>query len=198
MTPAPHSKLRHRDWCGAICLTVLCLGLLTSFFAAANPVAEEYKLKAALVYKLAKFITWPEREGETNKFGICVLGRDDFGPALSALEGRRLGEKTITIHRFAQSSGIRDDCRIVFVSRSKKAFITDIARTLGTRPILTVGDSRDFAAQGGMIELTLEGGRIGFRINLARAEQAGLKIAAPLLGIARIVREGDQGDAATQ
>ncbi len=170
---------------------VLCLFLFGEPLSHASAMTEEYKLKTALLYKLAKFVTWPE-SGNANamgEFGICVLGRDDFGAALDALSGRRVGEQPIVIHRVGQSEGIRQQCRIVFISRSKRAFVNDIANALGDRPILTVGDSKGFAKQGGMIEFILANGRIGFRINLGRVEQAGLKIAAPLLGIASIVHE---------
>lgn len=174
---------------GGVFLAALCLGVLLSLPAIANPGTDEYKLKAALIYKLAKFVTWPPRDGENNTFGICVLGRDDFGSALDALKERRLGDQSIGIHHFGQSEGIHGECQIVFISASKKAFVTDIANAIGDRPILTVGDSKDFAAQGGMVEFVLDSGRIGFNINRDRVEHAGLKIAAPLLGIANIVHE---------
>ncbi len=182
-----HPPLPKLKW--PLLVMALCL-----FWAQASPagsMAEEYKLKTALIYKLAKFVTWPADSG---RFGICVLGRDDFGTTLNALKGRRIGAHPISIHRFGQSEGIGHECRIVFVSESKRAFVGAIADKLADRPILTVGDSKDFAKHGGMVEFAIEGGRIGFSINLARVQHVGLKIAAPLLGIASIMHENGESE----
>jgi hypothetical protein len=52
---------------------------------------------------------------------------------------------------------------------------------------LTIGES-DVAGDGGvMIDFRLEGGKIGFDINLNAAERADLKISSRLLSLARSV-----------
>ena len=57
--------------------------------------------------------------------------------------------------------------------------------------MLTVGEAERFAERGGMIgfRVTPEG-RIGFDINLRRAERSGLRLRSQLLKLARIVGEG--------
>ena len=55
--------------------------------------------------------------------------------------------------------------------------------------VLTVGDMGEFAEEGGMISLKMEGTRVRFDINLAAANRARLKISSKLLQLASVVRE---------
>ena len=168
-------------------LLLLLLSLWASIAPAGGVVSPEYKLKAALLYKLARFVEWPESVESRSTFGICVLGRDDFGSALDALESRKVDHRPIRIHRFVQSEAVDERCQILFISESKRPFLKPILRTLSRYPILTIGDVEKFAERGGMIEFTRGHKRIGFRINLHQANAAGLKIAAPLLELSTIV-----------
>ncbi|MDX2506545.1 MAG: YfiR family protein [Gammaproteobacteria bacterium] len=174
---------------------MLCFSSLLLPAMAAGPVSAEYKLKVALVYKLIRFVEWPQAASgkPPERFGICVLGRDDFGTALDALEERKVGGVPIVIQRFSQSKNIEMQCQLVFISDSKRAFLKPILHAFGERPILTIGDSAKFAEKGGMIQLTSGEKRIGFKINLQRARASSLKIAAPLLQLATIVGSKDVG-----
>lgn len=182
-------KSRVHCWCQWLCLLLLFATLPFQATAAGPAISAEYKLKAALIYKLTRFVEWPATVSSKlhNNFGICLLGRDDFGRELDLLEGRMVGDATISIHRFNQSESIGTQCQLVFISGSKQAFLRPILRSLGQNPILTIGDSVGFAEKGGMIQLTRDGKRIVFSINLQRANISGLKIAAPLLRLATIV-----------
>jgi hypothetical protein len=50
-----------------------------------------------------------------------------------------------------------------------------------------VGESHNFAEDGGMIEFLLEGNKIRFEINLAAVNAAKLKMSARLLTLAKTV-----------
>ena len=153
----------------------------------AMAVSSEYKLKAALIYKLTRFVEWPRENRTGGSFGICILGRDDFGSALDALESRKVDGLPIRIRRLVQSDAVDSSCQILFVSESKRPLLPRILASLKGRPILTIGDLDGFAEKGGMIEFVRGRQRIGFRINLQQADRAGLKIAAPLLELSTIV-----------
>jgi YfiR/HmsC-like len=171
-------------------LFFLCLLLLLcTFSVSAESVSSEYKIKAALLYKLTRFIEWSNiTEAKINEnFGICILGQDDFGQAINALATRKTKGLPITIERFNQSSGIKDSCHLVFISDSKKAFFKKITQSLVQHPILTVSDSEDFALNGGMIQLAYENKKITFKINLKQVKYSGLSISATLLELSTIV-----------
>jgi hypothetical protein len=178
--------MRYRQWLPS-CLSIVLLGLSLSVQSAVNTTAE-YKLKAALLYKLTRFIEWPPRDGTAaSRFGICVLGRDDFGQSLDELSVRKVGEASIVIHRFKNSGSIGASCQLVFISDSKRAFLGKILRRLKKKPMLTVSDSEGFAVHGGMVQMSLADKRITFKINHRAAKMAGLKISSKLLNIATIV-----------
>ncbi len=161
---------------------------------AAGPASPEYKLKAALLFKLTKFVEWPKQNSlrKDGSFGICILGRDDFGSLLDALQKRYINNAPVSIHRFMQSEGINEKCQLIFISDSKRSYLDSIINTLAGKPVLTIGESKKFAAQGGMIQFVRNENRIGFKINVAHVHTSGLKIAAPLLELATIVDDNPQ------
>lgn len=175
----------------------LCLLLflfVTSTQAMAAQTNEEYKLKVALIYKLTKFIDWPDlkQEGSRHSFGICLLGEDRFGEALDALQARKVGDLPIVVYRHTQSEAIDDHCQIAFISESKQAFLKSILQTLQGAPILTLSDIEGFATQGGIVQFTYLNKRIGFVINQESAKASHLTIASPLLDLATLVNTKSQ------
>jgi len=169
---------------GALLLLVSS-GLLWLQQPRADGTYSEYRLKAALVYKLTRFVEWPQLPPD--RFGICVLGRGELGRLLDALEGREVENRRIEVLYLNRSDDIGPQCQMVFIDDAKRAFLQPIIRSLDDRPLLTIGDSPEFAAKGGMIQFINQGKRISFKINQRQAESAGLRIAAPLLELATIV-----------
>lgn len=167
----------------------VAIALLLSSPVQAQKSLPEYQVMAALIYKLTKFVTWPDiqTDNRSGRFGVCVLGENLFGNMLDALEQRKVGDKLIRVYRFDQSSELDQRCQLVFIGESKQAFLDSIVNNLGDRPVLTISDFDGFAQNGGMIEFTKGQQRIGFRINLNQVDAKRLKIAAPLLQLATIV-----------
>lgn len=192
-------KKQQKFICKCLCSWFMLLLVLYPLQLMADSVSAEYKLKAALIYKLTRFVEWPKVSDNTSKqqqnhFGLCILGRDDFGTALDTLNGRKVGTAVIFVQRFKQSGSINKYCQLVFISDSKQAFLTSIINSIRQYPILTIGDSPDFAKKGGMIQLIHGDKRIGFNINLQRAKASGLKISAPLLELSTIVCSDIEAD----
>ena len=98
------------------------------------------------------------------------------------LAGRRF-----QVRRYRSIEELRD-CHILFVSSSERANLARTFGTVGGEPVLTVGDTRGFAREGGIIELLLEDNKIRFDINLNEAKRSGLRISAQLLQLARQVQ----------
>ena len=177
-------------------IALYCLGLLLMVsplqLYAESPNSEQ-KLKVALIYKISKFIEWPNvaSVGKPLSFGVCLLGEDNFRSALDALQKKKIHGLPIQIYRFSQSESVTSNCQVLFISESKQAFLQSIVEKLRVQPILTLGDTAKFAEQGGMIQFTYGAQRIGFNINLGRTKEAGLKIAAPLLELATIVESSN-------
>lgn len=178
--------------------TLLCCLALLVFMQplrlmADNAPGEEYKLKAALLYKLTQFVEWPslKTNPENALFGLCVLGENDFASSLDALKLRKIGDRTISVNYYRQSSDVIGNCDLVFISKSKRPFLKSILRKLKNHPVLSVSDIKNFAQRGGIIQFTT-GKQIGFKINIESAKNSRLKIAAPLLQLAEIIGPMDK------
>ena len=154
---------------------------------AAGP--SEYEVKAAFLYNFTKFVEWPPpafAEGN-GALRLCVLGDDPFGRSLNAAvgEGEEVeGHKLIVMR--ADTLARAGGCQVLFVSRSERERLPQILAPLKSSPVLTVGDTKGFLDQGGIVNFILEGSKVRFEINPAAAEQAGLKISSKLLRLARI------------
>lgn len=141
---------------------------------------DEYRLKAALIYAIAKFVDWPADAfpSASAPMQVCVLGADPFGPTLDdTFRGHTVGGRSASIRRVAD---IDAACNVLFVSRSERkrmALLTDQLRSLA---VLTVSEEDGFRSVGGMIELYSDGEKVRFSLNLEAFETARLKPSARL------------------
>lgn len=149
----------------------------------------EYEVKAALLYKFLRFITWPEsaRPSTRTTFLIAVLGKDPFGATLEdTMAGKSVDDQSIAILR---SQNLEDvlNCPVVFVCASEKEGLEPILESARKASILTVGDTDGFAEQGVMINLVLRDKKVRFQINYGAAREAGIEVDAQLLKLAELV-----------
>lgn len=147
----------------------------------------EYQVKAAYLLNFARYVEWPAAKlapGAPLQF--CVLGRDPFGGALSAFDGRQVQGHEARVRRIddAERAG---ECHVLFVSESEERRVPGLLRGLAAQPVLTVSDIDGFAEAGGAIGLFNEDERVRFDINLTMLQRAGLKASAQLLRLGRNV-----------
>lgn len=154
----------------------------------AAAVASEYEVKAAFVYNFTRFVQWP-RSRASGPLDICVIGEDPFGSAIDeAVENKRVGGREITVKRLSEIEKAKA-CEVLFIASSEDEEVERIVETLAGVPVLTVGDTEDFAERGGMINLTKQGSHVRFEINVDALERAGLRASSQLLRLATIVGE---------
>lgn len=167
----------------AAAVVAVCLGLLVDVRAQPERTGE-YRLKAAILYNLTKFVDWPSGafSGPDAPLTLCVLGDDPFGAALDdALRGRSVAGRPLVAKRVVSAlSG----CHLLFVSDSEHKRIGIITDQLRDASVLTVSEDDTFTKQGGMISLATEGELVRFFINGAATERAHLKVSARLMSMA--------------
>jgi len=149
----------------------------------------EYQIKAAFLFHFAQFVGWPEaalgKRGDPLTY--CTLGEDPFHGALdSSLSGKTINERPLRVLHLkrAQDPG---GCQVLFLGESEKQSIPAVLSSLRGKPVLTVGETEHFTADGGMIGFCLEDNKMRFEINLDAAEKAGLTISSRLLSLAKQV-----------
>jgi hypothetical protein len=167
-----------------------CLGLCAGADGetAATSQADEYRVKAAILYNIARFVEWPAgafADGGSPVV-VCVVGADPFGALLEdALRGRTLAGRPVTIRRMQD---VREGCHVVFIAYSEQRRVDDVIYRLGSAHILSISEVDRFTDRGGIIGLTTESGRVRFDINASAAERAKLTVSARLLALASSVR----------
>lgn len=150
--------------------------------------SREYKLKAGLIYNLAKFVVYPKSSFEKNsdRFTVGILGKDPFGNEMDILVDKTILDKKIKIIRYECIKDIKN-CHMLFISRSEKANVKSILEKAEQKSILTISDMEEFAENGGMINFVTINNRIGFKVNLRRVRKAELKLSAHFLKLATVI-----------
>ena len=151
---------------------------------------EEYKVKAAFLYKFTKFIEWPANvfKGADDPILLCILGNDPFGDALNSLNDKTVGGRKIAVKTSSDPESV-NGCHIIFVSESEREILSTILKAVKNRHALTVGDMQGFAEAGGVINFFMADNNVRFEINVDAAQREGLTISSQLLKLAKIVRE---------
>lgn len=154
----------------------------------ADEVERETLIKAAIVYKLAKFVEWPDASfaGPDSPLRLCLLGDTQLATALRAAEGRAVRGHPVAVGQLEDPSGV-DDCHVVYVARDQQAQLGRLLTRFNGHPVLSVSEIDDFAHHGGVIGLVRRGKRLGFQVNLRNAQRAGLTVSAPLLELAEVI-----------
>jgi hypothetical protein len=165
------------------------VGLFCSRAAAAEELtAPETKVKAAFLYNFAKLAEWPTNTftNAATPLTIGVLGSDPFGPVLEEVtKGKTINGRAIVIARYDNVADV-GGCQLLFISVSENGHLPAILAKLASQPILTVGDTPQFAVRGGVIGLIKREGEIHFEINRAAAARAQLKLSSKLLRLAEL------------
>jgi len=148
----------------------------------------EYLIKAAILYNLAKFASWPNSAFNSDQAAIriCVLGVDPFGPALTALQGKQVGQRPLKTAVIEDVDNVAA-CHVLFISASETNRLGEILAAIARLPIVTVADMTPFTAAGGMVRLTQADGRSGLEVNVGAAADAGVSFSSKLLRLANTV-----------
>lgn len=152
---------------------------------------DEYAVKAAYLYNFTKYVEWPPEAFASPEAPllICIAGDNPFGKALTSLVGKRVDNRPVEVRLLPTATGI-EHCHVLYLGQVDQGRFKAWLAKLGPLPILTVGDSGDFALAGGMIGLVKTNQRIRFTINLAATRLAGLRLSSQLLKLATILDQG--------
>jgi len=166
------------------------LAAVVAASAEAQPVVDEYQVKAAYLLNFARFVEWPaDALSASAPLTIVVVGEDPFHGALEeALRGKTANGHPLQL-RHLQWDDVLTPYQIVFISASEEQHLPQIFKSVGHGGVLTVSDIDRFSLRGGVLEFRTVGSRVRFDINRATAVAARLNISSRLLGVARAVHD---------
>jgi hypothetical protein len=148
----------------------------------------EYQIKARYLSVLPEYIQWPPGSGMANRqLVIGVMGESPFENHLDELfsPGKPQAKKGKVLY-LPNTQGL-EACDVLFIPESESDRLFEILRKVKGRPVLTIGDSSDFARRGVMVNLVLERDRVRLEINLTSLRDSGLKVSGHILKNAKII-----------
>lgn len=153
-------------------------------------ISKEYQVKAVFLYNIPKFVEWPPSAfaSSDDPLVLGVFGNSPFGDQLySLVKDRKINGRSIAVKQVNSADDARS-VQLLFVSASDARQFNAIKASLQGTPVLTVGESPDFAVVGGMINFVLIDDKVRFEINITAAERVGLRISAQLQKLASTIR----------
>lgn len=167
-------------------LLVLFCGIQVTL-AAAAPVSKEYQVKAAFLYNFTKFVTWaPDRfSNDESPIVIGVLGKNPFGEDLNSLvQHRKVNGRGFAV-RTVNSEAECASVHLLFIPHGEELRLTPRnVNSIEMPGVLTIGESKQFAERGGIINFVTEADKVRFEINREAAAQASVRLSAQLLKLA--------------
>lgn len=173
-----------------ICLLFFHPGIRT--VAARDLEADE--VKAAFILNFTRFVQWPENAivDDANQYRICVFGNKNLEKELNTIGGKKSGNASIQVHHIDPHTFETDDalpqCHVVFIGKHiSHSESQRILQHIDGKPILSIGESRNFTRMGGIIKFFTKDDRLHFEVNVKAAQAHGLKFSSRLLRLAIIV-----------
>lgn len=183
--PIPNLSHVARLFAGVLLILCCCAPLAwNQGNIAANPnlPATEYGIKAAFLLNFVKFVEWPATAAD-QPLEICLWRDDPFSGQLDTLvAGERINGRRIVVRRIQRWP---ESCQVLFISQAERDTFRLLSR-IGNE-VLTVGEEAGFLRDGGMINFVIEDRRVRFDVNQKAADEAGVRINARLMGVARRV-----------
>ncbi|WP_321493552.1 YfiR family protein [uncultured Desulfobacter sp.] len=161
---------------------------------------EEYTVKAAFVYNFTKLIQWPETtfHSDGDNFKIAVFGDKYLKAYFNAIDGKAIAGRIISIqYPDPNAENYKKDyekalaeSQIIFISRhTRLEQVLRILNDIGDRPVLTIGEDKNFSRAGGIIQFFTRNDHLHFEVNIKTATAHQLKFSSRLLKLAVITNE---------
>ena len=148
--------------------------------------AQDYKLKAVVLYSFTRYIHWPDATS-TGDFEIKVLGESGFEDELQVMaQAKKVGMRSIKVSRIDNLNDI-SRCHILIVPASQSAVLDELLVHLEGHPVLIVTEEPGLGARGSDINFVNREGRLGFELNQATINKRKLKVSTELTRLAILI-----------
>lgn len=158
------------------------------FVRAQESVADEYEIRAAMVFNLTRFIQWPgwKLTPAQHSFELCELGVDPVTASIENIfRGKTVFDRPVTVRRI----GKHDDestCHLMYVTTSARKQFESISQSLRRDAVLTVGAQDWLLSEGGTVNLPMADDRVRIQIQITNVQQGGWIVSSKLLHLATI------------
>jgi hypothetical protein len=156
--------------------------------ALADAPSLQHQVEGAFIYNFTQYVEWPPQAFADggSPFVVMVIGDDAFAKELEQIMAGKAVEKRQIVVQHCASADKIGGCQILFVPASQNNSLKTIIEAIGTKPVLTVGESDSFMPDGGGIRLFVEDGKMKFELDPDVLEASKLRPSAKLMKLARI------------
>lgn len=149
---------------------------------------EAQTVLAALALNIVRFTTWSAETQIQMKetIGFCVIGDNVVQQSFASIDQKAVGDKKLQIINLSRLSNF-ERCDVLYVSELKQNILRQVFVEIKKRPLLSIGEGYDFAAQGGMVGLENVDGKITLHVNWRVVRESSLGISSRLLKLAHII-----------
>lgn len=165
-------------------LAAAAIAVLLPLANSAADVAPEHAIKAAIVHKITKFVSWPDGAlGDSESpIRFCVAGDRDTYDALKIFEAHPVQGRPVLVAAVSEPEDVTRRCDVLYLADAGVASPDVWLAKIATQPILTIGES----AGASIVKITIRRKKVRFAINLEACELAGLNVGAQLLQLAAL------------
>jgi hypothetical protein len=151
------------------------------------PGTRERQIRAALVYKVSRFVTWPEGAiPARGPFTFCHVSDEATSQVLAGIEGRAIQERRTRMRRLeAADARSIEGCNLLYITGTS-AFPPDARSAAVAGATLVVVDGPRGDAEAAMVQLVSRDNRLGMVVDLGMVRSAQLSIDATLLQLAEV------------
>ena len=159
--------------------------LLGGRVLAGNPgAAEQQTLKAAYICHFLVLTRWPAANAP---LVLGIYGTSKPGDDLAAILPPSAGGLTLKVVHLGAEGTDWASVNAVYIPSAYQAEVPNLMRRIGMAPVLTIGDSPHFTAEGGVIGFVQEGDKLRFEVNQGAATKKRLQLSAKLLELAKAI-----------
>jgi len=170
------------------CVVIAALMLHTTD-AHSQSTAAEVRVKAAIVHKIAKFVTWPESRfvADDAPLRVCVQGDAQVLDAFLALQDRPIRGRLLSVNPAPEPSTAAAACDVLYLTDDEHHSAGEWLDAVAGHPVLTFAEAGGFAGDGSIVSMAIRRDKVRFSINLKANENSQLRIGAQLLQLAAAV-----------
>ena len=145
-----------------------------------------YELQSEIVYNFIEYVSWGQASSEISKVrNLCIMEDNPVIPYLQILLESK-NEKHIMAIRKHENDYL-EDCHILFVNDNYDGYLSRLLARVEGKPILTLGNVKNFAESGGIVQFRLRNNRVEFIVNTKEMRSSQVKISDFILSVSETV-----------
>lgn len=168
---------------------VIAALLLHAADARSQDASAEVRVKAAIVHKIAKFVTWPEGRftAEGARLRFCVLGDSEVLEAFRALQDRPVHGRMLSVDVAPEPDAVAESCDVLYLTDDERYSAGEWLHAVSGQPVLTFAEAGGYAGEGSIVAMAIRRNKVRFSINLEANKDSQLRISGQLLQLAASV-----------